>query len=500
MFSSVKEKAAAATPAPKAAATPAPKAATPAPKAATPAPSGGLFGAAEEPAEKPKSDLFGGLPPEPEPAAEGGGGDLFPSSGGGGGGAGDGGGGLFASPAASASAPSEKGALFPDEPEEPAGGSPAMTGQRNENSVLFSLSNLQSLASGGGGPATPSAPAAAAGGGGGGGGGAKPGYATAKGGGSGLVDIRAMAAATSTGDKKDDGDEGFSFASPSVAAPLSAAPVLMPVADSGRPKWLIPAIVGGLVLLIAVVVLLVIVLTKKPEPKPTSKTASAAMDTDGMGSDTMSAAGMSTDAMGGDAMTAMGTDAMTAMGTDAMTAMGADAMDAMDAMGSDSMAVSSRRRRRRRGSYSSRGMSSSSSRRSMSSGMTTMARSMARAMSSGGSSLQDLLRRAGGMGGSMSGGMAASNLPKRLSPSQIRKGVYRILGSARACFNRYRVPGRANVRVTVSGSSGRVSSAKVRGAFKGTPTGRCVARAFKRARFKKFASGSQSFTFPLIFR
>lgn len=103
------------------------------------------------------------------------------------------------------------------------------------------------------------------------------------------------------------------------------------------------------------------------------------------------------------------------------------------------------------------------------------------------------------MGGSSSG-MSASNLPKRLSMGQIRKGVYRIIGSARACFNRYRVPGKCYVRVTIRGSSGRVASASIKGTFKGTPTGRCVARAFKRARFKKFQSSTQSFTFPLIFR
>ena len=57
----------------------------------------------------------------------------------------------------------------------------SMTGQRNENSVLFSLSNLQALATGSGGaPATPSK--------------AKAGMAQGEG--SGLIDIRALASAT----------------------------------------------------------------------------------------------------------------------------------------------------------------------------------------------------------------------------------------------------------------------------------------------------------------
>ena len=74
------------------------------------------------------------------------------------------------------------------------GGEPAadgarpMTGQRNENSVLFSLNNLQALASGGGG-----APSGAAG--------RRrreprPGFANSQTEGSGLIDIRAMAAST----------------------------------------------------------------------------------------------------------------------------------------------------------------------------------------------------------------------------------------------------------------------------------------------------------------
>jgi predicted Zn finger-like uncharacterized protein len=71
-----------------------------------------------------------------------------------------------------------------------------MTGQRNENSVLFSLSNLQQLATRGGSPAEsaplasqPAAPAVAQGSG------------QAPGEGSGLIDIRALAKSTTPGTK-----------------------------------------------------------------------------------------------------------------------------------------------------------------------------------------------------------------------------------------------------------------------------------------------------------
>ena len=66
-----------------------------------------------------------------------------------------------------------------------------MTAQRNENSVLFSLNNLATLAT----DTTKSGPSNA-------------GFATSGGSeGSGLIDIRAMAAMT-LGAKKDDGESG----------------------------------------------------------------------------------------------------------------------------------------------------------------------------------------------------------------------------------------------------------------------------------------------------
>lgn len=119
---------------------------------------------------------------------------------------------------------------------------------------------------------------------------------------------------------------------------------------------------------------------------------------------------------------------------------------------------------------------------------------------SGGSSLQDLLRRAGGSMMASGGGGGGSNLPKRLSGADIRRGVGRVLGSARSCHNRYKVAGTARVRVVISGATGRPTSVRVLGSFSGTPTGRCVQRAFRRARFKRFQQGSQSFVFPLVFR
>jgi hypothetical protein len=104
------------------------------------------------------------------------------------------------------------------------------------------------------------------------------------------------------------------------------------------------------------------------------------------------------------------------------------------------------------------------------------------------------------MSSSGSSSSGASNLPKRLSPGKIRGGVGRIMGSARACGRRYKIPGTCRVQVVIRGSTGRVSGVSILGTFRGTPTGRCVARAFRRARFSKFSNASQSFVFPLVFR
>ena len=90
-----------------------------------------------------------------------------------------------------------------------------------------------------------------------------------------------------------------------------------------------------------------------------------------------------------------------------------------------------------------------------------------------------------------------TNLPRRPGVGEIRQAVDRILPSARACYNRYRVKGSARVRVVLSGSSGRPRSVSVLGKFARTPTGRCVARAFRRMRVKRFSAASSSFVYPL---
>ena len=59
--------------------------------------------------------------------------------------------------------------------------------------------------------------------------------------------------------------------------------------------------------------------------------------------------------------------------------------------------------------------------------------------------------------------------------------------------------GLATVSITIKGSNGRVSSAKVvSGGFKGTPQGNCIAKAVKTAKFPKFQKSSFSFSYPFV--
>jgi predicted Zn finger-like uncharacterized protein len=143
-----------------------------------------------------------------------------------------------------------------------------LTAQRSENSVLFSLANLQSLAS----PAT-AAP--------------KP-SATTSTEGSGLIDIRAMAASTL---KAPGGGSSSLFGGgdsrageddlPAFGAFSSAAPVLLSIpSQSGPPKWIYALVVLAALMIIAVGVAAFSILGKPviveaPPPPPAPVVAKA---------------------------------------------------------------------------------------------------------------------------------------------------------------------------------------------------------------------------------
>ncbi len=143
----------------------------------------------------------------------------------------------------------------------------ALTGQRNENSVLFSLANLQALATGtpssSGSTAAPSSSA-------------QPRAGMASGEGSGLIDIRALAgglgggASASMGAtpaKKDAVDDLLSIGSGgSPFAPTLGAPMLAPVKQESSNKGLIIGVsVGVAAVVAAAAVVLVVMLGNKKD-------------------------------------------------------------------------------------------------------------------------------------------------------------------------------------------------------------------------------------------
>jgi predicted Zn finger-like uncharacterized protein len=138
----------------------------------------------------------------------------------------------------------------------------AMTGARNENSVLFSLKNLQALATGSSAPGAPSAPPQ------------RPGFAGGEG--SGLIDIRALASATGVNDqgRETEKDALLSLGSAQAGAfGALGSPMLAPPTrdeDSSK-KGLVFAIVGGFALLAVAGVGAAVIL----KPAPTAPTVVA---------------------------------------------------------------------------------------------------------------------------------------------------------------------------------------------------------------------------------
>ena len=413
---------------------------------------------------------------------------------------------LFGSPSPGvAAAPAAGGggghSLFPEEEEEDAP-QPAMTGQRNENSVLFSLSNLQSLATGG--------PTRQPGGGvGGGGGGARPGagIASAKTEGSGLLDIRAMAASTLGDSSSDAAGAGINVPSP-FSSPM-ASPVLMPVSSSDRPGWLIPVLVLGGVLLVAVIVLGVVVVVRMGDDKSTSKKEEVAQKVEASGAETKGEgaggeSGQPAKKVDGDEKAA-GEEKAEAKDKEEKAEEGKDEK-AEEEDDEKEEGKSSSRKSGRSGRSRSTRRTSSSRKSGSKSGSTSKTTSRptptTRTTRTTGGSDDPLAKLLGSAGGSKTSRPTPRPRPRpapskeSLSRSDITKAISGVRGAVRGCYNKYKVTGLVWVRVTVSGSSGRVSSASVTGKFSGTPTGKCVARAVKRARFAKFSRSSQSFKYP----
>jgi hypothetical protein len=86
-------------------------------------------------------------------------------------------------------------------------------------------------------------------------------------------------------------------------------------------------------------------------------------------------------------------------------------------------------------------------------------------------------------------------LPKMPKSSKIRDLMRSIRPQIIGCYKQYQIPGKAKVKLYISGKDGKVFKVRVRGDFKGTPTGTCVVKVIKTLDFGKFTKKKISFKY-----
>lgn len=422
------------------------------------------------------------------------------------------------------------------------GSTQAMTGQRNENSVLFSLSNLQALATGGsGGSAAPSI-----------GGGAKSGAPAAKAGmaageGSGLIDIRALAGATGLGGPmpassgsaspaRVDDLLSIGTASPGLGAPL-AAPVIIPERkESGGGRGvIIGGAIVGIGLVAAASIFAVVVMNNQPDPATLAAAAAGAPAAGALAPGAVAAPGTSLAAgtIGAPGTAAPGTVGSPPSATPPGATPPGTPAGGTAAPGPTPPAASATEPEERGGGGGSRrprGGGGGGATASGGAGGSAAAESPATGGGGGGGggargggggasprggggggndSIDALLegalsgggggrRSAGGGGGGGTGGgggaAADSSLPETPPRAAVQSALNAVQGAVSACGQGQH--GMATVAITVSGSTGRVTGANVTGQFAGTPVGSCVARAVRGATFPRFQRATMIINYP----
>ena len=335
----------------------------------------------------------------------------------------------------------------------------SLTGQRHENSVLFSLSNLQSLA-------MPAAKPVAT---------ASTGSALTEG--SGLIDIRQMAAST-LGSSSPGGSPSFGGGGagavddlPAFGAFSPAAPVLLPLSSSsGPPKWVYLALVLGLLAVGGIALMAYKVLTTKPPvlveqvqqvPAPQEPAKPAPAGTAERGAKPTTIADENLPPREGSA-----------------EARGEKGEKPEHEHGEHHHG---------KGKEAKKGGGGGDEKKGASAAAVAASEPAEKKPVKG--SLDDLIdgavssRHGGGSGHakvSDDDKPAASAGP--LSKSAVVAGMNSVKPKVAACYNEFKVQGMAMVDIVI-GKSGKVTSAKVTGKFAGTPTGACVEKAVKSAGF-----------------
>jgi predicted Zn finger-like uncharacterized protein len=356
-----------------------------------------------------------------------------------------------------------------------------LTAQRSENSVLFSLSNLQSLASPGAAIRPPST------------------ITTTDG--SGLIDIRAMAASTL-------GASGNGFgasASPGGAGPSSddlpaftafssAAPVLLPLpSNSGPPKW-VYLVIGSAVLMLFVMVIAAVSILRKPvtveqaaAPAPVQQPVAAAAPPA--------------------AAPAVPPTSKTLAPSELPPREGAEAGGAGVDKGAPEHVAGPRLKHTGKLHKGGLGAGPGGGATSGAGAMVASAPAEPDKPKAAKGSLDDLLEgalkprnrpRVDDDTGARKAGASGADAPSAgpLSKAAVVAGMNGVKGRVGDCYNQFKVPGMAMVNVNI-GKSGKVTSAAVTGKFQGTPTGACVEKAVRTASFPPSDGLSTPYPFNL---
>ncbi len=348
----------------------------------------------------------------------------------------------------------------------------AMTGARNENSVLFSLKNLQALATGSGGSATSLPPSTVGAG--------STGYASGEG--SGLIDIRALATTTGMGENAGGGgarDELLSIGSAGGAFGSLGSPMLAPVSDDGdsSKKMLIWAGVAAIAIVSAAAVA-VIYFTRSPVPQQPA----VAMLPQAAPANTVAAAQPPAAEA---APAAAEKPSEGELAARAAAATGDDPSQPRERSGS-SDDREGRRRRESKGEDSTPAPAAAAPEKPA-----------APSKPSGPRSIDDLLDGALSGSSSSKGGKPAessaarSDLPETPSRDQVMSAMNGVKSAVQACGAG---SGVATVTVSVAGETGRVTNAQVGGVT--GPGGSCIAQAVRKAQFPKFKNKVFKVSFP----
>ncbi len=340
-------------------------------------------------------------------------------------------------------------------------GTSHLTGQRNENSVLFSLSNLEALA----------VPTQSAG--------IRAPSTTSTTEGSGLIDIRSMAAMTlnegGAHDARRSSDSLPTFSTPQFSP---VAPVLLPMSSSGPPKWVYPilGLLGVGVLVLGYGIFKVVTAPPPALPPPITIPAPVPPPAPAVQPATSHVAPVVVPSAEGANPSKADENPSAAAERPAEKGKGGGS--------------SRGEKGHRKGGEQAKGGSDSKK------GAEASAPNPTPTGKKGGKSIDDML---GEVGTKKSSGDDAGK-PKpapvnliSLTQSDIVNAMRAVQPKIQACANQFKVPGTAMANISVA-SGGKVASATVGGTFAHTPSGTCVEAAAKSAKFP--ACNSMSFPWP----